>query len=111
MDGGVDLVPWLDSCNEMVRPLSDFDAKAGHGNAECRYEPPKSVLEKFRKEPEDIAILAPFLNNGQDVPEDTNQLHTVAHFGVHAWRAYARHHNYSFYTGTPSGPEAEELCP
>mmetsp|Transcript_139741 Transcript_139741/g.247038 ORF Transcript_139741/g.247038 Transcript_139741/m.247038 type:complete len:420 (-) Transcript_139741:67-1326(-) len=111
VDAGVKMFPGIPECNQMVRPLADFDQKLGHGNPSCRYEPTPDALLEFAHSPVDIAILLPFLGHISEEAElpDTGN---YADFGVHAWRAYARFHNYTFYTGSPSEfAEVKDLCP
>jgi len=115
LDKGVQVFTFLEQCNSMIRPLSDFDHSSGHGNLTCRYEPLKEDLLKFHDNPEDIAILAPFNGYGGRPPSDFAHMNAehLPDLGVDSWRSYARFHNYSFYTGAPEelSSSAEELCP
>jgi len=91
------------SCNDYIRPFSDFDTRQGHAHPRCRYEPGQDELREYQANPIDLAILLPYDESMQELPSDASKLVRWQQHGAAAWRAYAEHHGYKFYLGPLRG--------
>lgn len=98
----------ISRCDGFPSPLSDRDV-LGHGNPVCRYEPSVEELERFRQNPEDVAIVIPSNQIKERViPDDPSATYPLNR-GVLTWKQYANYHGYAIYSGMPENASVD--CP
>lgn len=88
-------------------PQSDEDA---HAHTRCKYAPSKEELDHYKSNPLDVAILAAYRHDANKSIEDMMPTRMID-AAVIAWKRYADHHGYAFYTGPTSEEFKEANCP